>query len=144
MLRDQRAAQELPKDFDPAVMLPGADASLKASIMDTFPLVFCLRWLTLRNEVAHPPAFSCMQLNSTVLCWAHRKLSSLFSHSLLCMCHDLGCKQAGLCHLCSCRRMSGRRMRRGSTSGAQMLPMQTRSWTSWYTQQPTPAACLAA
>ena len=55
VLRDQYAAQGLAQDFDPAVMLPGADASSKASIMDTFPLVFCLRWLTLRNEVAHPP-----------------------------------------------------------------------------------------
>ena len=44
-------AQELPEGFDASEMLPGADASSKESITDTFPLVFVLRWLLLRNEV---------------------------------------------------------------------------------------------
>ena len=43
--------QELPEGFDASQMLPGADASSKESIIDTFPLVFVLRWLTLRNKV---------------------------------------------------------------------------------------------
>lgn len=47
-------AQELPEEFDASTMLPGADASSKRSILDTFPLVFVLRWLTLRNKVGHP------------------------------------------------------------------------------------------
>lgn len=44
-------AQELPGGFDASKVLPGADASSKESIMDTFPLAFVLRWLLLRNEV---------------------------------------------------------------------------------------------
>ena len=44
-------AQELPEDFDASVILAGADASSKDSIMDTFPVVFVMRWLTLRSEV---------------------------------------------------------------------------------------------
>lgn len=47
--------QELPEGFDAAVLLPGADPSSKESIMDTFPLVFLFRWLTLRSEVASFP-----------------------------------------------------------------------------------------
>ena len=43
--------QDLPEGFDASVTLPGADASSKQSITDTFPLVFVLRWLTLRSEV---------------------------------------------------------------------------------------------
>lgn len=132
VLRGQYAAQGLAQDFDPAVMLPGADASSKTSIMETFPLVFCLRWLTLRNEVAHPSLVFLHAPRQQRNMLGHQKLSTLFTHSLLYMCHALGCKQAGLCHLCSCQRMSGSRMRRGSTSGAQMLPMQTRPLTSWY------------
>ena len=46
--------QELPEDFDASVTLAGADASSKDSIMDTFPVVFVMRWLMLRSEVGCP------------------------------------------------------------------------------------------
>ncbi len=45
--------QELPegRGIEAPAVLAAADASSKQSILDTFPLVFCLRWLILRNEV---------------------------------------------------------------------------------------------
>lgn len=42
---------QVPADFDADACLPGADASSKERIIATFPLVFLLRWLTLRSEV---------------------------------------------------------------------------------------------
>jgi hypothetical protein len=44
-------SQQVPDDFDAASTLPGADVSSKDAIQATFPLVFLLRWLTLRSQV---------------------------------------------------------------------------------------------
>lgn len=42
----------MPDDFDAAEAFPGADASSQSSIQASFPLLFLLRWLTLRSEVS--------------------------------------------------------------------------------------------
>ena len=77
--------QELPEDFDASVTLAGADASSKDSIMDTFPVVFVMRWLTLRSEVGWPlrQELACTDAQTLALPW--RSIHCAFYHTTLTM-----------------------------------------------------------
>lgn len=76
-------AQELPEDFDASVTLAGADASSKDSIMDTFPVVFVMRWLTLRSEVGCPLCQKLVYTGAQTHAWPWRPMHCAFFHTTL-------------------------------------------------------------